>query len=99
MGKVVLHMGFEKPYGHSKKEETDYQIHEVQGECKLLREQIADLNSELQNLEETELLKRKELVSKNEDEVQLLKTQVNDLREELEKVLGLPKKGKKSKKK
>lgn len=81
------------------KEETDYQIHEVQGECKLLREQIADLNSELENLEETELLKRKELVSKNEEEVQILKTQVNDLREELEKVLGLPKKGKKSKKK
>lgn len=82
------------------KEEIQDQINEVQGESKSLQENIQELTRELHVLEETEQDKRREIVTKNEEEVQLLKSQVSDLREELEKVLGLPnKKGKKGGKK
>merc|ERR1712113_404469 len=65
------------------KEEIQDQINEVSGESKLLQEQIQELTRELQVLEETEQEKRREIVSKNEEEVQILKSQVSDLRDEL----------------
>lgn len=84
----------------AEKDRQDIQnkIKDIETSNKSLKVRVEELNAEIEEQEEMERQKRKEAVEKNEEEIKLLKNQVDGLKEELEKVLGLPKsKVKKSK--